>query len=148
MKNFPDLPPVWMLGFICFSWLGAMVLPFGLGFPLLTLVGWGLLAIGLFLIAWSAIWFWRRKTTIEPHHVPKTLIVEGPYQLSRNPIYLGMAVILAGAIVWLGQVLCLALIPLFIMVINRRFIEPEEATLRATFGAEAEAYIQATRRWV
>lgn len=123
-------------------------MPARLNIALLSIVGWGLFAVGLVLIGWSAFWFWRRNTTIEPHHVPKTLIVEGPYQLSRNPIYLGMATILAGVIVWLGQLLCLALVPLFIMVMNRRFIIPEEATLRATFGDEAEIYLQATRRWL
>ena len=148
MNRFPDLPPVWMLGFICLSWVGAVLLPVRLNIALLSIVGWGLLAVGLVLIGWSAFWFWRRKTTIEPHHVPKALIVEGPYQLSRNPIYLGMAIILAGVIVWLGQLLCLVLIPLFVIVINRRFIIPEEATLPATFGGEAETYLQATRRWV
>jgi len=148
MKNFPDLPPVWLLLFLGLNWAGSRWLPGRLDVALFDVIGWGLIAVGLVLIGWSALWFWRRKTSIEPHHTPKTLIVEGPYQLSRNPIYLGMAVILAGAVIGRGQVVCLILIVLFVMIINRRFIAPEEATLRATFGTEAETYLQETRRWI
>ncbi|TDT77328.1 protein-S-isoprenylcysteine O-methyltransferase Ste14 [Litoreibacter halocynthiae] len=148
MKNFPDLPPIWLLLFMGVNWVAARFLPWRVDAPLLEVVSWGGIAIGLVLIAWSAVWFWLRKTTIEPHHTPQNLIVEGPYQLSRNPIYVGMAIILAAAVVGRGQVLCLILIPLFVMIINKRFIVPEEASLRAVFGAEAETYMQATRRWL
>jgi protein-S-isoprenylcysteine O-methyltransferase Ste14 len=48
-------------------------------------------------------WFWRKKTTIEPHHTPTALIVEGPYRLSRNPIYLALLALLAGYVLRLGS---------------------------------------------
>lgn len=148
MKGFPDLPPIWLLVFLALNWGGALWLPGRADSAMLTVISWGAIAAGLVLIGWSAVWFWRRKTSIEPHHTPKALIVEGPYQLSRNPIYLGLAVILAGAVIGRGQILCLPLIPLFVMVIARRFIVPEEAMLRDRFGGEAETYLQKTRRWI
>ncbi|SFR44835.1 methyltransferase family protein [Litoreibacter janthinus] len=148
MSKFPDIPPVWLTGFIALSWFLARLAPAGFSYGLPRALGWGLMAVGLLLIVWSAIWFWRRKTTIEPHHAPTALIVEGPYRLSRNPIYLGMALILSGVIVWMGQAAGFILIPIFVTVINRRFVIPEEAMLRKVFGTSAEAYLQATRRWI
>jgi hypothetical protein len=58
--------------------------------PVYQVAGGLLMLAALALIAWSALWFWRKKTTIEPHHTPTALIVEGPYRLSRNPIYLAL----------------------------------------------------------
>ena len=115
---------------------------------MINLLSWGLICVGLGLIGWAAFWFWRRKTTIEPHHAPGTLIVEGPFRLSRNPIYLAMVIILMGAIFGRGQPLSLILIPTFVVILHVRFVLPEEAGLRKAFGEAAEAYISATRRWL
>lgn len=148
MKGFPDLPPLWLLLFLALNWAVARVLPGAVNWTLLSVLSWGFIAVGLVLIAWSAWWFWHHKTPIEPHHAPKSLIIEGPYRLSRNPIYLAMAIILGGSILGRGQVICLVLLPIFVVILNRRFIVAEEAGLRAAFGAQAETYLQKTRRWV
>ena len=148
MKGFPDLPPLWLVLFLVLNWGFAKAGPTLHVGTTSTVLSWGLIGIGLGLIGWSAFWFWRRKTTIEPHHAPQKLIVEGPYSLSRNPIYLGMAIILLGAIIGRGQPLCLILLATFVWVLTRRFIIPEEAALRAAFGAPAEQYLAATRRWL
>ena len=103
---------------------------------------------GFVLILWAALWFWRKRTTIEPHHDPSALIVEGPYRLSRNPIYLGMLAILTGAVLWQGALSPVPVPFAFAAILSRRFIEPEEAALRRAFGAEAERYLAATRRWL
>lgn len=149
MKGFPDLPPIWLLAAMGLAWTLAWAFP-GLTTtaPALRLVGGGIAVAGLALIVWSALWFRRKRTTIEPHHAPTRLIVEGPYQLSRNPIYLGMGAILTGQIIWFGAWLAVLLIPLFLSVIVARFIRVEEAALTETFGAEATAYLAATRRWL
>lgn len=148
MKGFPDLPPIWFVLFLGLNWGIASSIPGLTPGALLNGISWVLIGAGLGLILWAAIWFWRRKTTIEPHHSPTALIVEGPYRLSRNPIYLGLAVILLGAVIGRGQPLCLALVPLFIWILNARFAVPEERGLIEAFGSEAEAYLQATRRWI
>ncbi len=148
MKGFPDLPPLWLVLFLVLNWAIAAYVP---GFPVgsfTNALSWGLILIGLALIGWAAFWFWRRKTTIEPHHAPGTLIVEGPFRLSRNPIYLAMVIILLGAVFGRGQPICLFLMPIFVTVLKMRFVIPEEEALVARFGAEAEAYIKATRRWL
>ncbi len=148
MKGFPDLPPLWLILFLGLNWAFAQVLP-GLAVSgAMGVASWALIVAGLSLIVWAAVWFWRRKTTIEPHHDPQALIVEGPFRVSRNPIYLGLLIILLGSVVGRGQPFGLVLVALFFWVLDRRFAAPEEARLRAAFGVEAEAYLQATRRWI
>lgn len=148
MKGFPDLPPIWLVVFLVLNWAIARIVP---GFPVgvyTTSLSWLMILIGLALIAWSAFWFWRRKTTIEPHHEPTKLIKEGPFRISRNPIYLAFVIILMGAIFGRGQPLSLVLLPIFVVILSTRFVIPEEDGLRKAFGEEAEAYIKATRRWL
>ena len=92
--------------------------------------------------------FLRHRTPIEPHHTPNALISTGPFAITRNPIYVAMALMLAGWALWSGVVLGLVLVPLFRWIITRRFILDEEARLRAAFGPDADAYIANTRRWI
>jgi protein-S-isoprenylcysteine O-methyltransferase Ste14 len=149
LRGFPDLPPVWLAGFLAAAWLLDRALPLVEAFgPVWRGAGLLVAAASLGLIAWSAFWFWRRKTTIEPHHTPTALIVEGPYRLGRNPIYLGLLGLLTGYVLWLGA-LTPAILPFaFHRVLTVRFIEKEEALLRRLFGAEAHAYLERTRRWL
>lgn len=149
MKGFPDLPPIWWLGSIAIIYLGKWTAPgLHVSAGLLILLSWIVLVVALGIVGWSALWFWRKKTPIEPHHRPKTLIVEGPYQLSRNPIYLALVMITVSSALGHGSVIgLLAAVGLW-WVLDRRFAGPEEALLRDTFGAEAEAYLNETKRWV
>jgi protein-S-isoprenylcysteine O-methyltransferase Ste14 len=149
LKGFPDLPPVWLAGFIAIAWLLDRGLPLVQAFgPVWQAAGAVLVAAALLLIGWSAWWFYAKRTTIEPHHTPTALIVEGPYRIGRNPIYLGLLGILTGCVLWLGS-LSPAILPFaFHRVLTARFIEPEEAALRRLFGAAAHEYMARTRRWL
>ncbi len=149
MKGFPDLPPIWLAGFCILAWALARYFPFAyLGGPVLQAIGAALSIAGIGMILWSGMWFMRKKTTIEPHETPTSLIIEGPYRVSRNPIYLGMVAILAGLVLWYGALSGVILPGIFVSVLSLRFIQPEEDGLREAFGAEAEAYMAATRRWL
>jgi len=149
VKGFPDLPPIWWLGSIALIYLGHWLLPgLHVTWALLWLVSWALLLLALAFLGWSAIWFWRKKTPIEPHHRPKTLIVEGPYRLSRNPIYLAMVMLTLSSALGHGSMIGLIAAAGLWWVLDRRFARPEEALLRDTFGAEAEEYIHETKRWL
>lgn len=148
MKNFPDLPPVWALGFAVLAFFLAKFVPvYDARGWISGWVPWSMIGLGLALVFWAAFWFWRKKTTIEPHHKPTSLIIEGPYRLSRNPIYTGMALIIFGFCLWLGAVSSLLALAGFVWVVTRRFILAEEAGLRDAFGVEADNYLQKTRRW-
>ena len=112
-----------------------------------TPAGWTAVALGFGVVVWSAWWFRRKWTTIEPRETPSALIVEGPYRINRNPIYTGMAVALIGIGFMLGALSAVLLALLYPFVIDHRFVRGEEAALREAFGAEAETYFAATRRW-
>jgi protein-S-isoprenylcysteine O-methyltransferase Ste14 len=149
MKGFPDLPPLWLVGCLVLTWALAALIPIAsFSGPLSTGIAWVLTLAGLGLIGWAGLWFWRKRTTIEPHHAPQVLIVEGPYTVSRNPIYLGMIAIAAGAVFWHGALITLPLPAILAFVLQRRFIEPEEIALHMAFGDDALDYISATRRWL
>ncbi|CUH26229.1 Putative protein-S-isoprenylcysteine methyltransferase [Jannaschia seosinensis] len=144
-RDFPDLPPVWAASILIIQILAAWIVPV-VQFEA-DVLGWVVVAAGFALILWSALWFLRRRTTIEPRQTPTTLIVEGPFRLNRNPIYSGMALILIGAGLLLGALSAVLLALVFPPVVTRRFIVGEERDLRAAFGDEAERYISTTRRW-
>ncbi len=108
------------------------------------------LADGLVVMIIAVRAFSRAETTINPHQPDKAnkLVISGLYRVSRNPMYLGMALVLIGWAVWLGHLL--ALLPLigFIWFITVFQIKPEEAVLKQKFGDEFEAYMGRVRRWI
>jgi protein-S-isoprenylcysteine O-methyltransferase Ste14 len=77
-----------------------------------------------------------------------SLVSGGVYRWTRNPMYLGMALVLLAWAVYLSSIAALAVLPLFIVYINRFQIEPEERALEARFGAQFERYRKAVRRWL
>ena len=111
-------------------------------------VGYALIAIGVAIILWCALQFLKHKTTIHPGHTPTSLITTGIYRFSRNPIYLAMAIIIAGFVITTANLVALPIPLIFIGIITVLFIEPEETILRSQFAGEYEAYTQATRRWI
>lgn len=149
MRAFPDLPPIWWLGSIAAIYLFKFIAP-GLHPDIwwLDALSWLVLLGALGLVVWSAWYFFARKTTIEPHNTPKTLIVEGPFQWSRNPIYLALVMLTVSFAMANGSLLGLALAGVLWLVLDRRFAAPEEALLRQTFGPAADAYCARVRRWI
>lgn len=144
-----DLPPIWLALFIAAAWWQAQLAPVWMvaGMAART-AGAVLIGAGLVLMAMAVLEFGRHRTTVIPHLMPSALIDTGIFSRTRNPIYLGDALVLIGAVLWNGSLLGLILVPVFIWLIERRFIAPEEARLRAAFGPAFEAYAQKVRRWV
>ncbi|WIY25470.1 methyltransferase family protein [Parasedimentitalea psychrophila] len=145
-----DLPPLWLLGCVLGAWAQARFLSLGLGFG----DGWAdflsglLIGGGLLLTALAVYEMRRQRTTVLPHKTPSHLVQSGIFSRSRNPIYLGDVLILAGFILWFDAVLSLPMIPLFTWILEKRFIVPEENRMRRAFRAEWGRYEQKTRRWV
>lgn len=143
-----DYPPVWLLGALGLAKAETLLLGPAFQVGVLTAIGTLLFWAGLAIMGIAALSFLRAQSTIVPHKTPAKLITGGLYRLSRNPIYLADLLLLGGlALVW-GSVVGLVLVPVLARILTRRFIEPEEARLRAAFGAEAEAFFQHTRRWL
>jgi len=148
-KNAIDMPPVWLLAFLAAVWVQARWFnPGHYSGTLSYFLGWLLILLGLAIATVSIAMFRRHKTTVIPKNIPSAMITNGPYRYSRNPIYLADASILLGFIVLKGSILGLIFLPLFIMVIQSRFIRGEEAGLAAEFPDQFKAFCASTRRWI
>ena len=142
-----DLPPLWTGAAILGVWLWRGIGPRVEG-PAWEVAGLALIAIGLALMGWAAATMAAARTTVLPHRPPAALVTRGPFRLSRNPIYLGDVLILAGAVLWTGALWGALLIPVLIGVLTRRFVHPEEARLRRAFGPAFDDWAGRVRRWV
>ena len=104
------------------------------------------LGIGVNLAADNA--FHKAGTTVKPFEESAVLVTGGVYRISRNPMYLGFALILAGVAVLLGALSPWAGVPAFVLLVDRRFIAVEERMLAARFGTAWKEYAAAVRRWI
>lgn len=146
MKKWIDLPPIWLFGFLFL----AATMPRGEAiFFEQALMGRCLVGVGLLFMMIAVIQMRRHRTTVIPHRQPQALVTTGIFGQTRNPIYLGDAFVLCGALFhWQAHLPALILVPAFMWVITQRFIKPEEARLTAAFGQDFAAYCETTRRWL
>lgn len=111
----------------------------------------GLLAGGgLTLMLVAAWWVIRHQTTLNPMRPDKAqhLVTDGPFQHTRNPIYLADAVLLAAWLIWLGNMLSVVTLPLFVFYLTHFQIRPEERALALKFGEDYRTYCRRVRRWI
>lgn len=104
---------------------------------------------GLVLTGESLSRFIRRRTWFHPVHPERatTLVVDGAYRWTRNPMYLGMLLALTAWAAWLGSASPFMVLPAFVVVLDRLQIEPEERALLDRFGGEYAQYRDEVRRW-
>lgn len=140
-----------------FIFFAAMALMFGLDAiaslgqlvpPPWHLAGGLLMLGGLGLILGGAQTFRRAGTPVRIFEPATKLVTHGLYRFSRNPIYLGMAVALAGIAIMLGTLSPWIALPLFVVTVQRCFIVPEEALMEQSFGETYRNYRKAVRRWL
>lgn len=93
--------------------------------------------------------FYKSSTSIDPHRPEKssTLVTNGIYSISRNPMYAGLLFILVAYGFYLGNVLTFSMIPLFVGYMNRYQIIPEEQVMEEKFADEFRKYKSEVRRW-
>lgn len=142
-----DIPPTWLALHLAAVWLLSWVSPGFLG-TFGRVAGAALVAVGLGLMALAIRQMARHRTTVIPRRDPSALVTSGVFSLSRNPVYLGDALILAGAVLWWDAVLALPLVASFVWLIQTRFIRDEEARLTLAFGPEFDLWAARTRRWL
>lgn len=145
-----DLPPVWLALAVFMAWWIAELQPASLrmGGPVFDLLGGILVGGGLVLMALAVVEMRKQNTTVIPHRDADHLITTGVFRRSRNPIYLGDALMLSGLALRWDAPVALTLVPLFVGTITQRFIVPEENRLRHKFRADFARYYQKTRRWL
>ncbi len=109
-----------------------------------------LLAAGILVAVRGVIAFRWHGTTVNPHTPGKssTIVRTDVYRLTRNPMYLGLALALVSFGLWLGSLASLAVVPLFVVYLTQFQIKPEERALEASFGRAYAEYRRAVRRWL
>jgi protein-S-isoprenylcysteine O-methyltransferase Ste14 len=125
--------------------------------PVLTIIpdswsrlGWFVMAIAPIAPIAALIQFRRAHATGNPHkpETATTLVTSGVYAWTRNPMYLGLAILLLGWAVKLGTLSPLLGPLLFIPLIRHVQIRPEEHALRLQFGKDDDQYWQRVNRWL
>ncbi len=113
-------------------------------------VAMGLAVIGIAAVVIGALQFHRARTTLTPLNpgAASALVVSGIYRYTRNPMYLGVAILLLSWAIYLSHPLSVLGIIAFVAYIHRFQILPEERALRALFPGAFEAYARAVRRWI
>lgn len=142
-------PPIWLLlGLICIFTLDEL-------YPLLRfasmfwqVVGSVIIIAGLFLLVAANGLFVRAGTDAIPFRNVSSLVTTGVFRWSRNPMYLGMALVLLGCALTVGVLSALVVTPVFVAIIDQRFIRAEEQMLRELFPEEFPAYCERVRRWL
>jgi protein-S-isoprenylcysteine O-methyltransferase Ste14 len=121
-----------------------LTLPFPWPVPVAAIV----FVIGFVLMIWSWMFFERTKTAIKPTDTPTTFLTAGPYRFSRNPMYLGMLLMLLAAAYATRGVLAFLAPVAFFVTMNGVFIPHEESVMEKTFGEEFRRYRSHVRRWI
>lgn len=144
-------PPLVALAFALGMWGLAIQLSIGhVIVPGRGMVAILLLALGLGIMVSAIRDFRKAGTTVNPLDPSQasTLVNEGIFSRSRNPMYLGMLIILMAWSVWLGNVFNIGSLILFVWFITTFQIKPEEEALVRIFGEPYETYRNTVRRWL
>ncbi len=113
-------------------------------------IGLAIIFIAVVLDSSSLFLFIKKRTTINPMRPNSTegLVTAGLYKFTRNPMYVGLLVILFGYSIWLGSVTPFLVLPLFYWLITHMQIKPEERILQEKFGQEYLDYKNKVKRWL
>lgn len=105
---------------------------------------------GLTFLALAVLDFAKSRTTVNPMHPDRAekLVVGGLYRVSRNPMYVGMALLLCAFSAWAFVWPHVFVIAAFLAWMTRFQIMPEERQLLRRFGDDYQAYMAAVRRWI
>jgi protein-S-isoprenylcysteine O-methyltransferase Ste14 len=146
------IPPV-----VVVATAAAVMGAFARGFPSLRVAvpfrGTAAIAVALLgaFVSWRGVVEFRRaRTTVNPMTpgAASTLVVTGIYARTRNPMYLGFAIMLLGWGIYMASPVSLLVLPGFVICMNRLQIDPEEKAMESRFGPAYEAYRRKVGRWL
>ena len=149
MKSTKIMPPTWMLiAIVAMLILNFLVPVAKIVPPLWNLIGLVFLGSGLILNLIADKAFHQIGTTVKPFQESSGLVTDGVFQISRNPMYLGMMLILIGIALLLRSLSPFLIILPFVIFLDRTYIRVEEHMLAEKFATEWQAYKAKTRRWL
>lgn len=122
----------------------SMTIPGSLWFSII------LLGAGVAVALAGVLAFRKARTTVDPTHpdASSSVVSTGVYRWSRNPMYVGILLVLGGWAFYLSHALAFAFLPVFVLYMNRFQIHPEEKAMCSKFGAEYRTYMGSVRRWL
>ena len=139
-------PPVILLASIVLQII--LLFSFPISVDLSSLLGLFLILSGISLVFVSFRFMRKMKTTFIPDGTPEVLISSGPFKFSRNPIYLGMLIILVGVAFLMSSLSAIIIAFVFGIIINFTWIAHEEKKLHELFSEDWENYTSKVRRWI
>ncbi len=148
----PIHPPIlYAIGFAA-GWIGARLWVWPIAPPELRGVrlgaGTALIALGLGIALWAVLEMRRARTGIPVHHPVTALVTGGPFEWSRNPIYLALNCAYLGAAGLLNSWWPVLLLAPVLIALQHLVIAREERFLAAKFGDAYRAYAGRVRRWL
>jgi protein-S-isoprenylcysteine O-methyltransferase Ste14 len=115
--------------------------------PPYSYLGIVLMLLSLALMNWTAMQFRKARTSYQLHGEKSVLVTSGPFQFSRNPMYLGMLIWLLGLAVFLGSLIAFLFPALFFLLANFFIIPLEEEEMEKGLGEQIIKDRQRIRRW-
>lgn len=115
---------------------------------------WWDVAAAVLVVVWAALTFssfalfWRRQNSVIPNRPANELVVSGPYRVTRNPMYVGLALLTTALAIVLNTWWPVVLLVPALAIIRVTVIAREERYLRRRFGADYDAYTRRVRRWI
>lgn len=142
-------PPMWLafgiiVQFVCNEFYPGIRFTSTAG----QVIGGLILLVGLALLVVAGGLFKKADTDMIPFRDVSALVTTGVYRFTRNPMYLGMALVLLACAVTVGAATAFIVPPVFMVIIHFRFILPEEQMLREIFPDDFPTYCQQVRRWI
>ena len=144
-------PPAVALVTALLMWLVSRFTPvLDFTFPARKILAIALAVLGVTTAISGVITFRRARTTVNPlrPESASSLVNWGVYTLTRNPMYLGLLLVLTGWAIFLSNALAFLFLPAFVLYINRFQIVPEERALTSLFGRDFADYQSRVRRWL
>jgi len=143
-------PPAVALLCAVLMWLASPWLAFGFEVPARTTIAVLLALLGAATALAGVLQFRRARTTVNPMRVEQasSLVTSGVFARTRNPMYLGLLLVLAGWSIYLASFAAILGLPFFVAYINRFQIAPEERAMHRLFGEAFRHYMSTTRRWI
>ena len=107
------------------------------------------LLAGVFILMWCVVEFYvSGRGTLAPWDPPRCLVAAGPYKFTRNTMYVGVVLILAGWAILFSSWLLTAYAVLVLLAFHVRVIAGEEPWLARTFGGDWDSYRARVPRWL
>ncbi len=144
-------PPIVAMFFAAVVWLLNLVFPsFGIEFSGQTPLAILCAIMGFAVAILAARTFKKAGTQIDPRDPEKSseIVKSGVFGISRNPMYLGLLLVLSGWVIWIGNFSGVAALAVFVWYITCFQIIPEEEILATKFGKEFDDYLLMVRRWI